>query len=108
MRVLDGKPTVSRSDLDIILKDLVMVKVLRRTIEGLKDLYPDKFKKAGKTLDFYEKGNVIDFQYARLFYALENDPRFREYCLALLQDEDYREMQIDEFFTVMKPMSRAG
>jgi hypothetical protein len=44
MRVLDGKPPVSRSDLDVMLKDLTMTKILRHFIEGVKLLHPSKFE----------------------------------------------------------------
>lgn len=108
MRVLEGKPTLSSSDIDVILKDTALTKLFRHFIEGLKLLHPLKFKKAARSQDLYEVENVIDFQYARLYKALDSDPRFKEYILALLSDPDYREMQIDEHFNVMKPMFHIG
>jgi len=108
MRVLDGKPPVNRSDLDVMLKDLVLSRILYHFIEGTKNLYPLNFEKAIQAKDIYEEDNLIDFQYARLYNALEGDPCFKEYVIALLRNPDYREMQIDEYLAVMKPMFHTG
>jgi len=44
MRVLDGKPPVNRSDLDVMLKDLVLSRILYHFIESTKNLYPLNFE----------------------------------------------------------------
>lgn len=108
MRVIEGKPPVSRADLDIILKDLALSRILHHFIESTKHLYPLNFEKAIHADALYEEDNVIDLQYARLYNALEGDPCFKEYVLALLSNPDYREVQIDEYLAVMKPMFHTG
>jgi hypothetical protein len=66
----------------------------------MKYFYPDKFSKHADVP--YESGNVINFQYARLFNELEKDPRFKDYIYSLLENDDYKEMQIAEHFGVMR------
>jgi hypothetical protein len=91
-----------------MLKDLTMTKILRHFIESVKLLHPLKFEKESQSQDLYQVENVIDFQYARLYNAMESDPSFKEYVLALLSNPGYREMQIDEYYAVMKPMFHTG
>jgi hypothetical protein len=108
MKVLEGKYTTRNSDLNLVLNDADLSKALCHFIESMKHLYPAKFDQECPPQDIFEVDNVIDFQYARLYKALENDPRFKEYVISILGDPDYRDMQIDEYFSVMKPMYLAG
>ncbi|HLP58507.1 MAG TPA: hypothetical protein VK186_06755 [Candidatus Deferrimicrobium sp.] len=108
MKVLERKYTISNSDLTMVLKDVELSKMLCHFIESMKHLHPAKFVRDSSSQDIFEVGNVIDFQYARLYNALENDPRFKEYVISLLSNPDYKDMEIDEFFSVMKPVYLAG
>lgn len=104
MRLRKGKSMISESDINIILDDVALSKMLFHYIESMKQLYPEKFELDVPSKDIYEVDGVIDFQYVRLYHALESDSSFKEYLIKLLVDVDYREAQIDEYFTVIKPL----
>jgi hypothetical protein len=100
MQILDGKGNSLSQDLSTIMNDSWLSRTLGHFIASMKHFYPDKF--SSNTAAPYEAGNVINFQYAKLFNELEKDHRFKDYVYSLLENEDYKEMQIAEHLGVMR------
>ena len=104
MKIRKGKIAISESNIKKILDDVVLSRVLFHFIESLKQLYPEKFEIEVPTKDIYEVDGAIDFQYVRLYKEMESDYHFKEYVIKLLNDQVYREVQIDDYFTCEKPL----